>query len=249
MGQQRSSRRREGGPITRSPEPRRARLPPGFEPVLLVAGILLSVAAGVTAYRTVGPYGDGPFGAGFRRIPGASPAETVLVHDSRTGPNLVRALIDEATGRVRELRVAPQHDFANALRVELDEQQGARIPHDLDGDGVTDRWDYYADVRHIGSGDIERVGFSLAGDGIVDAWAFHDGRGRTVRVEVSTRRDGVVDRWEHYDDGLLSRVEADSDRDGRVDTWSTYRDGVLVTAVTDVDGDGIPDPSETTARR
>lgn len=170
------------------------------------------------------------------------------MHDSRIGPNLVRAVIEEATGRVRELRLAPQGDFTNAVRVELDEQRGARIPHDLDGDGVTDRWDYYADVRHIEAGDVERVGFSLAGDGTVDAWAFHDAQGRTVRVEVSTRRDGVVDRWEHYDDGVLSRVEADSDRDGRVDTWSTYRDGVLTTTATDADGDGSPDPPRTGER-
>ena len=241
MGQQRSLRWRERGRITRNPGPRRGRLPCGFEPVLLVAGVLLSLAAGVAAYRAVGPYGDGPFGAGFRRIPADSPEGTLLVHDSRVGRDLVRAVIEEATGRVRELRLASGGDLANALRVELNEHEGVRVPHDLDGDGITDRWDYYADVRHIESGDVERVGFSLAGDGITDAWAFHDERGQLTRVEVSTLRDGVVDRWEHYSDAELVRVEADVDLDGRVDTWSSYRDGVLTATATDTDGDGKPD--------
>ena len=234
--------------MTRVPGRRRARFPAGLEPTILTVGVVLSAAAGFAAYRAVGPYGDGPFGAGFRRIPGAAEEETVLVHDSRSGPNRLRLVIDEATGRVREVRLAPEDDFARALRVELDGDRGARVPHDLDGDGATDRWDYYADVRHIESGDVERVGFSLAGDGIVDAWAFYDEAGRTVRVEVATLRDGAVDRWEHYDGGVLARVEADADRDGRVDTWSTYRNGVLVTTVTDTDGDGFPDPPKARER-
>ena len=248
MALERASPQRDGSRIDRVSVPCRNRRPAGFQPAVLVAGILLSVAAGFATCRAVGPYGDGPFGADFRRLPGASPAETILVHDSRMGPNLVRAVIDEATGRVRELRLAPQGDFANALRVELDEQQGARIPHDLDGDGLTDRWDYYDDVRQIESGDVARVGFSLAGDGIVDAWAFHDEQGQVIRVGVSTLRDGVVDRWEHYEGGALARVEADTDRDGRVDIWSSYRDGVLSTTARDADGDGLPDPSKTGER-
>ena len=247
MGRERASPRREGR-ITSAPIPHRPRFTAGLELAVLAVGVLASAAAGFAACRAVGPYGDGPFGAGFRRLPGASAEETVLVHDSRIGPNLVRAVIEEGTGRVRELRLAPQADFTNALRVELVDDRVARIPHDLDGDGVTDRWDYYAGVRHIESGDVKRVGFSLAGDGIVDAWAFHDGQGRLIRVEVSTSRDGVVDRWEHYDDGALARVEADTDRDGRVDTWSTYRDGVLATTAADTDGDGFPD-SPTTGER
>ena len=248
MGLRRLSPPPDSGRITRLPGRSRTRAPAGFEPTVLVVAVLLSAAAGFVAYRAVGPYGDGPFGAGFRRIPGASRGETVLVHDSRRGPNLVRAVIEEGTGRVRELRLAPQGDLTDALRVELDEQEGARIPNDLDGDGVTDRWDYYADVRHIQSGDVERVGFSLAGDGIVDAWAFHDEQGQVIRIDVSTLRDGVVDRWEHYEGGALARVEADTDRDGRVDMWSSYRDGVLSTTARDADGDGLPDPSKTGER-
>ncbi len=252
MGQQGSAGGPEGGGAVRDGGSRWARLLARFEPLILpavlplvlIVGLTLSVAAGFAACRAVGPYGDGPLGAGFRRLQAASAGETILVHDSRTGADVVRAVIDEQTGRVRELRLAPGGDFTMAVRVYLDENRGARVPRDLDGDGVADRWDYYADVRQLDSGAVERVGFSLAGDGIEDAWAFHDEQGRIVRVEVATLRDGVVDRWEHYRDGVLVRVEADADRDGRVDQWSTYRGGILSTTVSDADGDGFPDPPQ-----
>lgn len=248
MGERQASPPPDGGGVIRDAGSGRARLSVRFETAILLVGFVVSVAAGFGTCRRIGPYGDGPLGAGFRRIAAASGDETILVHDSRAGPDVVRVVFEERTRRARELRLAPGGDFTRAVRVELDENRGARIPHDLDGDGVTDRWDYYADVRHLESGDVERVGFSLAGDGIVDAWAFHDEEGQTIRVEVSTRRDGVVDRWEHYSNAELVRVEADTDRDGRVDTWSTYHEGVLAATVTDADGDGSPDPPRTGER-
>ena len=235
-----SSRRSEGGQTNCGAVSDRIRLPVGFEFQVLLVGLSLSVAAGFMACQAAGPYGDGPFGAGFRRIP-ASDCGTTLVHDSRIGPDVLRSVIDERTGRVRELRVAPGGDFAKAVRVYLDEDRRARVPRDLDGDGVADRWEYYADVRRIGSGAVEKLGFSLAGDEIVDAWVFSDEQGEVSRVEVSTGRDGVVDRWEHYRGGELVRVEADRDRDGRVDHWSTYRRGILSATASDADGDGRPD--------
>lgn len=231
----------EDGAPTRRRVPRSA---PTWASASLVAGLLASVAAGVATCRAVGPYGDGPFGAGFRRLPAADARATVLVHDSRAGRDIVRAVIDEGTGRVRELRLAPGGDFAAALRLHVEEDGGVRTPRDLDGDGVPDRWEYYADVRDIESGEIEKVGFSLAGDEVVDAWAFHDEAGEIRRVEVSTGRDGVVDRWEHYRSGALVRVESDRDRDGRVDEWSTFSDGILSSTQSDADGDGLPDPPE-----
>lgn len=232
---------RKNGAPTRSRVLRRA---PTWASASLVAGLLASVAAGVGTCRAVGPYGDGPFGAGFRRLPAADGPGTVLVHDARAGPDVVRAVIDAGTGRVRELRLAPGGDFAAALRLHVEEDGSVRTPRDLDGDGVPDRWEYYADVRDVESGEIEKVGFSLAGDAVVDAWAFHDEAGEIRRVEVSTGRDGVVDRWEHYRDGTLVRVESDRDGDGRVDHWSTFSDGILESTQSDADGDGLPDPQE-----
>ncbi len=150
-------------------------------------------------------------------------------------------MIDEQTGRAVELRFSAAGESTGENRLFLEETGGVRLPRDLDGDGLDDRWDYYADLGSLESGVTEKLGFSLAGDGVIDTWAFHDDEGRVSRVEVSTRRDGVVDRWEHYDAGVLVRVETDADRDGRVDGWSTYVDGILSTTAADADGDGAPD--------
>ena len=234
------SRRPESDGAGQDAVPRPARLSVNFESVVLVAGLLLAVLSGVAAYRTVGPYSDGPFGAGFRRIPADSDGGSILVHDSSTGTDAVRAVIDERTGRVVELRIV-SGDTASATHLHLDDSGGVRIPRDLNGDGITDRWDYWEDVGRIGSGVADRVGFSLAGDEIVDSWVFHDEQGQVIRVEVSTARDGIVDRWEHYSGGDLVRVETDTDRDGRIDSWSTYRNGILTTTTSDTDGDGLPD--------
>ena len=214
----------------------------GPETVVLLVGLLLAALAGAAAGRAVGPYGDGPFGAGFRRLPDPSTGRSILVHDFRVGALAVRAVIDEETGRASELRLSAPDGSTEPTRLYFEAAGGLRLPRDLDADGVADRWDYYADLDGLASGVPEKVGFSLAGDGRVDAWAFHDDEGRVRRVEVSTGRDGVVDRWEHYEAGALVRVETDADRDGRVDGWSTYAGGILATTAADADGDGAPDP-------
>ena len=80
----------------------------------------------------------------IRRIPAASADGTILVHDSRIGADVVRTVIGDRTGRVRELRIAPGGDFTNVVRVHLDKGRRARVPHDLDGDGIAevDRWEH-----------------------------------------------------------------------------------------------------------
>ena len=226
---------------------RRSRWPVNLESFVLFIGLFFATLAGVAAYRIVGPYGDGPFGAGFRRIPAASTSQSILVHDFRIGAQAFRAVIDEQTGRAVELRLSAD-DITKPTRLYLEETGGLRWPRDLDADGLADRWDYYADLGGMESGVLEKVGFSLAGDGIVDTWAFHDEQGRVSRVEVSTGRDGIVDRWEYYDAGVLVRVETDADRDGRVDGWSGYVDGILSTTAADTDGDGVPDPPDPARR-
>lgn len=213
----------------------------GLEAGILVAGLMAAVLAGVVAYRLVGPYGDGPFGAGFRRIPDPANGRSVLVHDFRLGAHVVRAVVDQRTGRVAELLLPGPVHVAPSTRAYLDEYGGVRLDRDLDADGAVDRWEYYADSGQLERRRAEKVGFSLAGDEIVDAWVFHSAAGEVTRVEVSTNRDGLVDRWEHYENGLLVRVEADTDHDGRIDEWSTYVDGILSTTAADKDGDGRPD--------
>ena len=228
------------GPVEPSP---RWRLPVWVQWLVLAAGLLAAAVSGLVAYRAVGPYGDGPFGAGFRRIPHPDGGgRSTLVHESELGGGTVRAVIDDRTRRALELRLDADDDGRAETRAWVDGTTGAvRVERDLDADGVPERWEYYAGGREAGQGRAEKVGFSLAGDAVADAWAFHGADGRIVRVEVSTGRDGVVDRWEHYENGVMVRAEADTDGDGRVDVWSRYEDGILAATATDADGDGRPD--------
>ena len=218
-------------------------LPPWAQWLLLGSGLLGAALSGVVAYRAVGPYGDGPFGAGYRRIPHPDGGRrTTLVHDFQYRGETVRIVIDEQTGRASEWSLDADGDgFPDTWSYVAPTTGGVRVERDLDADGAVERWDYYAGVREAEQGRVEKVGFSLAGDGVVDAWAFHGADGQIVRVDVSTGRDGVVDRWEHYENGLMVRTEADTDGDGRIDLWSRYESGILTATVTDADGDGRPD--------
>lgn len=205
---------------------------------MLATGLLAAAASGVTAYRIAGPYGDGPFGAGYRRLPDPSGRGSTLVYEQRDGARTVRAVVDERTRRMSELRVDTDGDGVFETLAHVETGGGVRVQRDLDADGASDRWDYYLDVSDLARDRIAKVGFSLAGDAVVDAWAFFGADGRIVRVDVSTTRDGVVDRWEHYAGGSLARVETDTDGDGRADTWSTYEDGILQETIRDAGGDG-----------
>lgn len=229
--------RRRGS--NRSVAPARS-LPAWVELSVLAAGLLGAAVSGTIAYRMVGPYGDGPFGAGYRRQ-GDPGGGSTLVHEARHGAQMVRTVVDERTRRASAVLVDADADGAFEARAAVETGGGVRVERDLDGDGVPDRWDYYRDPGDAARGRLARVGFSLGGDAVVDAWAFYGIDGRLTRVEVSTARDGVVDRWEHYADGRLVRVETDTDGDGRVDAWSTYESGILWGTLRDADGDGRPD--------
>ena len=198
--------------------------------MVLGLGLAAAAVSGWAAWRAVGPYGDGPFGAGFRRIHDPSTGRHVLTYDFAAGQSAVHAIVDERSGRFTELRYDSDADGSADLRVHVEADGRLRVEYDLDADGVTDRWQYYADLAQLQRGEAERVGFSTAGDGVVDAWRVLDAGAPTGRVEVSTGRDGRVDRWEHYENGLLARVEEDTDGDGRADAWSTYADGILTAA-------------------
>jgi hypothetical protein len=106
---------------------------------------------------------------------------------------------------------------------------------DADGDGVSETTTAATDANIAGTG------FSLAGDGVVDAWAFRNTAGQVVRVEVSTKRNGKVDRWEHYRNNLLIKVDLDTDGNGRADRWQTFESGILMDTIVDADEDGRAD--------
>ena len=195
---------------------------------VLAAGLLVAMASGLAAYRIAGPYGDGPFGAGYRRLADPAGGPPALVYDVRRGTRTVRTVVDEETRRMSELQLDEDADGVLDARAYVGEGGDVRVERDDDGDGAPDRWEYYRDVDDFARGRIEKVGFSLVGDRVVDAWAFYGADGAIARVEVSTARDGVVDRWEYYAGGVLARVGTDIDQDGEVDAWSTYEDGILV---------------------
>ena len=211
-----------------------------IEAFVLGIGVAVAILSGVFAWRTIGPYGDGPFGAGFRRIADPATGGSILVRDFHVGADRVRAVVDERTGGIAEWRVIARNAPDTYTRIMVDPTGAILVDRDLDADGFVDRREYYPDLRQLQSGTTSKVGFSLAGDGVVDAWAFRRPDGEVTRVEVSTRRDGVVDRWEHYEEGMLVLVDTDTDGDGRADARSTYVNGVLTTTAEDARPDGSP---------
>ena len=196
--------------------------------------MLAALASGVITYRVVGPYGDGPFSGGFHRIPNPETGQSSMVYDFVYGSQPFRAVVDEGTGKMSELRFDTNADGAEDTRAHLDDAAVVRLERDSNGDGNIDRWEYYDDTAKL-----QKVGFSLAGDDVVDAWAYYEADQQLTVIEVSTRRDGTVDRWEHYEGGVMVRVETDTTRDGQADTWSTYTNGILTeTGVSSIEAEG-----------
>ena len=239
------------GSRSRSPETRadsahrrstRGRTPqPTVELVLLTVGLVCAVAAGATAYRIVGPYGDGPFSAGFRRIP-AEDGGSTLVYDGATllgasssAPGLQRMIFDREN-RASGLAFDVDGDGTEDTRVQLADGEVTRVDQDIDQDGRIDRWDYLDGQQRL-----VKVGFSLAGDGIVDAWSYRNADDQLTKIEVSTARNDTVDRWEYYEAGQIARVELDTTGNGQIDRWQTYEGGILIRTAVDENGDGRPD--------
>jgi hypothetical protein len=129
----------------------------------------------------------------------------------------------------RELeRIDYDYDSNGVADVRTFMQAGkpVRLEGDADGDGKTDRWEYY-DAH----GRVTRLGASSRQDGIEDTWII--GTGRDTRMDLSLARDGTIDRREFYRDNVLLRAEADTDRDGRLDRWEEYDNGRLAMVAVD----------------
>jgi hypothetical protein len=88
---------------------------------------------------------------------------------------------------------------------------------------------------------FDRVGFSVANDGVIDAWVTRDPKTGLNRVEVSTKRNGKIDRWEYYEKNILLKVELDTNGNGKPDRWMTYQDGIQMETILDANEDGEPD--------
>ena len=200
---------------------------------------MAAVASGIIAYQIVGPYGDGPFGGGFRRIPNPETGGSMLVHEFVYESEGVQAVVHENTGRLSELRLDADADGTQDTRAHLEGTAVVRVERDQDGDGDTDLWEYYDDAQQL-----EKIGFSLSDDGVLDAWAYYGQDGQLTKIEVSTARDGTVNRWEFYENGSMVRVEEDTSGDGRADRWSSYANGILSETASYNNGDGRPDRGE-----
>ena len=87
---------------------------------ILGAGLAAAVASGVIAYQIVGPYGDGPFGGGFRRISNPETGRSTLIHDFVYESERVRAVVNENTGRLSEFRLDSDGDGTQDTRAHLD---------------------------------------------------------------------------------------------------------------------------------
>lgn len=192
---------------------------------ILLLGLLAAASASTFAYRAAGPYANGFLNFGVTRTVDPRTEQPVLVRDvARADGGTVRYFFDMGTRKLTGTRVLPP---------------GAARP----GDMVPPSEAPSAGTPGIAKGGV-KTGFSLAGNGVIDAWEYRDAAGRLERIEVSRRQDGNVDRWEHYDAGQLARAEEDNDHDGRVDHWLDYEVGILIGEAFDRDGDGRRDESK-----
>lgn len=107
---------------------------------------------------------------------------------------------------------------------------------DANGDGQTDRWDYYGADRRL-----QKFGFSTQSDGREDAWAYVGPDGSTTRIESSPQRNGRIQRIEHFEHDLLTRAEEDTDGDGKIDKWEIFEGARLASVAYDTTHRGSPD--------
>lgn len=194
---------------------------------IFVAGLIGAAAAGVAAYRLVGPYGDGPLNVRLYRAEDPDTGRQLIYRDFKTAEGTVlRYFYDDATRTLTEIRVV-RDDGKGEVRFRKSDAGG-----EVSLGGRSFAWDAKGLVK---------TGFSMRGNGIIDAWEFRDAKGVLHKIEISRRQSGRVDRWEFYQNEQLARVEEDEDGNGRVDRWLTYEAGILMKEARDRDGDGRPD--------
>jgi hypothetical protein len=143
---------------------------------------------------------------------------------------------DKATGRLQLVRFDSNNNGKLDTFRHMDGARLVRIDVDSNEDGRIERWEYYGSDQQL-----EKVGFSLQGDGIEDAWAWVGRDGVTTRVESSPRRDGKISRKEYFEAGVIQRAEEDGDGDGVIDKWETYSGLRLSVVAFDTRHGGIPD--------
>lgn len=197
---------------------------------IFVVGLICAGAAGVAAYRIVGPYGDGPLNVGLYRAEDPETGRQLVYREVTTADGgRLRYFFDDETRKLVEVRALRDGGQKDARF-----RPGGGAGGELLLGGRSVAWD---------SKGLVRLGFSLRDNGVIDAWEYRDSKGHLQKIEVSRQQNGIVDRWEFYENGQLARVEEDENRDGRVDRWLTYEAGILLREARDRDGDGRPDTS------
>lgn len=215
---------------------RRGRLSPSTskaDVAIFTLGLIAAVASAVAAHRVVGPYGDGPLNVGLYRTEDPETGAQLVYRDvARPDGTVMRYLFNDSNRTLTQIQVRRVVD-GKIETVVMHMNNGGLVRLDVAGESV---------ARDGNQGGF-KLGFSLRGNGVIDAWAYRNAAGQLLKVEVSRRQDGVIDRWEYYENDQLARVEEDENRDGRPDLWLTYDSGILIGEARDKDGDGRPDPA------
>lgn len=191
------------------------------ELVIFVGGIVAAIAAGIYGYRTVGPYGDGPFAGDFYREVDPETGRSTIFRDRDTSRGHVKYIADESF-RIREMRIDSNRDgtFDSVIGFNTTRTTAAI---DANKDGTTDRWEHFD-----ATGAVIKTGESSRGDGVEDTWTYLDKDGLLSRIENDQNRDGVIDKRQVFApnaDGsrhVLRVVEMDLDKNGLPRLRLTY---------------------------
>ncbi|MEQ1895773.1 MAG: hypothetical protein ABL971_00135 [Vicinamibacterales bacterium] len=143
--------------------------------------------------------------------------------DRAAADRRVKAGYSRETGYLEQLTVERDTGSIEA-RAYMQGAQFKRIELDTNGDGQTDRWEYYA-----------------AGESPAGAAPSGGPPNPILRAEQATRFNGTVSRWEYYEAGVIARVEEDVSDDGRIDKWERYAGGELAAVELDLSERGRPD--------
>ena len=155
---------------------------------------------------------------------------------SKQTKSSIEPVYNPQTGILQLLKYDTDGDGKTDTWRYMDGARVIRVEIDRDRDGRIDRWEHYDANQKL-----EKIGISLAGDGVEDAWTYLGADGQVARIESSPQRNGKVQRVEYFDRGALSRAEEDTDGDGRIDKWETYEAARLVVVAFDTMGRGVSD--------
>ena len=195
---------------------------------------------------------------GLRRICAAALPLT-LICGCRSAPPPPLAggatpVYNKETGALEQLISDRDGDGKIDTRAFMD---GVRLKHieiDSNGDGATDRWEFYLPAaRGAAAGapaaqtQLSHVEEAGAFDTRITRREFYQ-NGALSRVEEDTDLNGRADKWEFYEAGSLARLELDLLGKGAATQRLHYgRDGNVTRVETDPEGDGIFTPVATAA--